>query len=95
MAYLLGRAGRVSDALRILLEEVGDVVRAVEFASETQEPSVAKQIALLTLYLYINYTYIHVQYTFIYDILSLHARIHIFNIHTILWIYHDIYCISY
>mgnify|MGYP002804401458 FL=1 len=38
VAYLLGRAGRVSDALRILLEEVGDVGRAVEFASETQDP---------------------------------------------------------
>ncbi|CAJ1330496.1 unnamed protein product [Effrenium voratum] len=37
VAYLLGRAGRVADALRILLEEVGDVGRAVEFASETQD----------------------------------------------------------
>lgn len=38
VAYLLGRAGRVADALRILLEEVGDVGRAVDFASETQDP---------------------------------------------------------
>ncbi|CAE8627500.1 unnamed protein product [Polarella glacialis] len=38
-AYLLGRAGRVGEALRILLEEVGDVGRAVEFASETQDPA--------------------------------------------------------
>ncbi|CAE7239366.1 Vps41, partial [Symbiodinium sp. KB8] len=36
VAYLLGRAGRVADALRILLEEVGDVRQAVEFAAETQ-----------------------------------------------------------
>eukprot|EP00931_Biecheleriopsis_adriatica_P055441 TRINITY_DN32784_c0_g1_i1.p1 TRINITY_DN32784_c0_g1~~TRINITY_DN32784_c0_g1_i1.p1 ORF type:complete len:864 (+),score=160.16 TRINITY_DN32784_c0_g1_i1:52-2643(+) len=39
-AYLLGRAGRVKEALDILLEkeEVGDVSRAVDFVSETQDP---------------------------------------------------------
>lgn len=36
-AYLLGRAGRVGEALRVLLERVGDVGRAVEFASNYQD----------------------------------------------------------
>jgi len=37
-AYLLGKAGRVSEALNILLEKMGDVERAVVFASQYQDP---------------------------------------------------------
>eukprot|EP00401_Gymnodinium_catenatum_P009050 CAMPEP_0117623624 /NCGR_PEP_ID=MMETSP0784-20121206/88741_1 /TAXON_ID=39447 /ORGANISM="" /LENGTH=292 /DNA_ID=CAMNT_0005427577 /DNA_START=1 /DNA_END=878 /DNA_ORIENTATION=- len=37
-AYLLGRNGRVAEALTILLERMGDVRRAVLFATEYQDP---------------------------------------------------------
>lgn len=37
-AYLLGRSGRTLEALTILLERLGDVSRAVSFASEYQDP---------------------------------------------------------
>lgn len=38
-AFLLGKTGRVSEALSILLEKMQDVDRAVHFASEYQDPS--------------------------------------------------------
>jgi len=37
-AYLLGKAGHVNEALKVLLEQVGDVGRAVQFAAEYQDP---------------------------------------------------------
>jgi len=43
-AYLLGRAGRVGEALRILLEKVGDVDGAVAFASEYQDPKLWEEL---------------------------------------------------
>lgn len=49
VAYLLGRAGRVADALRILLEEVGDVRQAVEFAAETQDPELWEMLVSFVL----------------------------------------------
>jgi len=43
-AYLLGRAGRVGEALRILLEKMGDVDGAVAFASEYQDPKLWEEL---------------------------------------------------
>lgn len=43
-AYLLGRAGRVSEALTIILEKMGDVDSAVAFAAEYQDPKLWEEL---------------------------------------------------
>jgi hypothetical protein len=48
-AYLLGRAGRVENALHILLEKVGDVERAVAFAAEYQDPKLWEELVSFVL----------------------------------------------
>jgi len=48
-AYLLGRAGRVGEALHILLEKRADVERAVAFAAEYQDPKLWEELVSFVL----------------------------------------------